>query len=98
MIAMGEAGAGGRGPDGSKVRLALWSDRCGWDDLVLPEPVDEGKAGLGLDGGWPGGWSVAWRNGREGVSCSVRELVRRPVAGGIPIRGFSWRRGQRHRP
>jgi hypothetical protein len=96
MIAMGQARAEVR--DGAASGVPLWSDRCGWEELVLPEPVDAGRAGLDLGGEWPRRWSVTWRSGREEVSCSVRDLARVPVVDGAPIRGFSWRRDQRHRP
>jgi hypothetical protein len=32
------------------------------------------------------------------VACAVRDLDAVPVAGCQPVRRFSWRRGQRHRP
>src|SRR5258708_527499 len=32
------------------------------------------------------------------VSCPVRDLARLPGMEGGPVRWFSWRRGQRHRP
>ncbi len=60
--------------------------------------VDAGVPGLDLSEGWPDRWLVTWRTGRDLVSCSVRELGRRPVVDGEPIRWFSWQRGQRHRP
>lgn len=43
-------------------------------------------------------WTVAWRAGRDEQSCSVRDLIRAPSLRSDPIRGFSWRRDQRHRP
>jgi hypothetical protein len=41
---------------------------------------------------------VSWRAGRDEQSCSVRDLAQQPFDGIDPLRGFSWRRGQRHRP
>lgn len=64
----------------------------------MAESVDAGRAGLDLDDGWPRRWTVTWKSGREEISCPVRDLARVPVVDGAPIRGFSWRRGQRHRP
>jgi hypothetical protein len=32
------------------------------------------------------------------VSCSVRELIEKPMVDSDPIRWFSWQRGQGHRP
>ena len=77
---------------------AVWSHRCGWEDLLVPVSVEAGRAGLGLDGDWPGRWTVTWRAGRDVQSCLVRDLVRSPWLRGDPVRGFSWRRDQRHRP
>jgi hypothetical protein len=98
MVGMSLARAGVRAQDGAVPCGPLWSDLCGWEELVLPESVEAGRAGLDLDGEWPVRWSVSWRSGRQEVSSSVRDLARAPLAAGAPIRGFSWRRGQRHRP
>ena len=87
-----------RQPDGPVSQDPLWSDRCRWEELLVPVPVDTGRPGLDLGEGWPRRWTVTWRTGREEVSCSVQDLVQVPVVGGEPIRWFSWRRGQRHRP
>lgn len=95
---MGEARAGLREPNVPVCRGPLWSHRCGWEELLVPVPVDVGRRGLDLDEEWPRRWTVTWRAGREEVSCSVRDLARVPLTGGEPIRWFSWRRGQRHRP
>ena len=61
-------------------------------------PVESGRRGLVLDRDWPRRWTVTWRSGGAEVSCPVRELVQMPWLNGDPIRGFSWRRDQRHRP
>lgn len=57
-----------------------------------------GHAGLGLYGDWPGQWTVTWRAGRDEQSYPVRGLVRSSALHGDPVRGFTWRRAQRHRP
>ncbi|MCW2930506.1 MAG: hypothetical protein JWM19_1468 [Actinomycetia bacterium] len=44
------------------------------------------------------GEAQTWRSGRSGQSCTVRDLVGEPSLRSDPIRGFSWRRGQGHRP
>ncbi len=76
----------------------LWSYRVSWTDLIVPVGVGQGAAGLDLAENWPRRWSVSWRSGRALDSCSVWDLAQSPVTGADPIRGFSWRRGQRHRP
>jgi hypothetical protein len=82
----------------SASREPLWSHRCGWDELLVPVFVDAGRCGLDLGEDWLRRWTVAWKTGGDQVSCSVRDLVQAPMVDSDPIRGFCWRRGQRHRP
>jgi hypothetical protein len=82
-------GAGGAGP--------LWSHLTGWDHLLVPVPSTD-ASGLDLSEGWPDRWLVMRRVGRDEVSCAVRDLAREPGREGGPVRWFSWRRAQRHRP
>jgi hypothetical protein len=89
---------GNQSRGGAKASGPLWSHLVGWEDLLVPVTVDAGVSGLDLSEGWPDRWLVTWRTGRDLVSCSIRELARRPVVDGGPIRWFSWGRGQRHRP
>jgi hypothetical protein len=78
---------------------ALWSDCVSWVDLMVPVETSCGAAvRLDLGEGWPDRWLVSWKAGQRAESRSVRELARMPLAGADPIRAFSWRRGQRHRP
>lgn len=88
-----EAGVPGQDASGG-----LWSHCVSWADLTVPVGVDHGAARLDLGGGWPDRWSVSWKIGRRTDSRAVRELAQAPLAGADPIRAFSWRRGQRHRP
>lgn len=76
----------------------LWSHRCNWEDLLVPVSVDAGRSGLDLGEDWPLRWTVSWRTGGDQVSCSVWELTQTPLVDSDPIRWFSWRRGQHHRP
>jgi hypothetical protein len=82
----------------STSREPLWSHRCGWEDLLVPVPVDVGRSDLDLDGDWPRRWTVTWKSGGERVSCTVRDVIESPMVDRDPIRRFSWQRGQRHRP
>ncbi|MEV6867700.1 TnsA-like heteromeric transposase endonuclease subunit [Streptosporangium subroseum] len=79
-------------------RAELWSHRCGWIDLFVPVSIEAGRAGLDLRDDWPSRWTVTWRVGGDEVSCLVRDLAQAPVVDGGPMRWFSWRREQRHRP
>lgn len=85
-------GQRGQGPAGP-----LWSHLAGWDDLLVTVPSTD-ASGLDLEEGWPDRWTVTRRAEGDGVSCPVRDLARMPGMRGGPVRWFTWRRGQRHRP
>ncbi len=78
---------------------ALPSDTCGLDDLYLPYDLGHAcRTSLKLQPGWAKQWTASWRvHGREVVHL-VRDLPLVPVAGHEPVRRFSWRARQRHRP
>ena len=75
----------------------LWSHLARWDDLLVPVRSTDASR-LDLDEGWPDRWLVTRRPGGEKVSCAVRDLARMPGTEVSPVRWFSWRRAQRHRP
>lgn len=77
---------------------ALWSHSVSWADLTVPIPVDQGAAGLDLGDGWPGRWLVSWKAGQRTEFRTVWEVAQAPLTGADPIRAFSWRRSQHHRP
>ena len=89
MEGKGQPGPGAPGP--------LWSHLAGWDDLLVPVPSTD-ASGLDLEEGWPDRWLVTRRVDGNEVSCTVRDLARMPGEQGGPVRWFSWRRAQRHRP
>jgi hypothetical protein len=64
----------------------------------MPISLDAGAVGLDCGADWMQRWQVEWTSGREKRSCSVREMSLAPTVSLDPIRGFSWNRGQRHRP
>ena len=75
------------------------SDRCGLDELFLAYQTGEAEhARLELGPGWPRRWTATWRASGGDVVSAVRDLGAVPVAGCEPVRRFSWRRRQRHRP
>lgn len=76
----------------------LRSHRCTWDDLLVPFAVKAGHEGLDLGDGWADRWTATWRYAKDEVTNSVRHLAHAPVVGRGPMRGFTWRRDQRHRP
>ena len=76
----------------------MWSHRCMWTDLMVPVSLDRGRGGLDLSDGWLDWWTAAWKYAGDEVTGPVRHLGRVPVASRRPMRGFTWRREQRHRP
>ncbi|MFC7762735.1 TnsA-like heteromeric transposase endonuclease subunit [Catellatospora bangladeshensis] len=66
--------------------------------MCLPFDAASARAALDLGAGWPGRWSATWRLSGASVACAVRDLALVPRAGCQPVRRFSWRAGQRHRP
>ncbi|MFC9915724.1 TnsA-like heteromeric transposase endonuclease subunit [Streptomyces sp. NPDC127197] len=61
--------------------------------------VAAGRDALVLGPGWSRRWTATLRTAGEEVSCAIRDLAQAAmVPGGSPMRGFSWRRAQRHRP
>jgi hypothetical protein len=78
--------------------MAVWSHQCSWTDLFVATDVDAGRSGLDLCGDWTRRWAVSWQAGGNGASSSVQELLQEPVLSSDPMRHFTWRREQRHRP
>jgi hypothetical protein len=74
------------------------SDRCGLDDLFLDYETTAARGGLELRPGWPRRWTATWRASGGEVAGAVRDLGEVPVAGLVPVRRFTWRQRQRHRP
>ncbi|MBT2449659.1 TnsA-like heteromeric transposase endonuclease subunit [Streptomyces sp. ISL-43] len=76
----------------------MWSHSCRWDDLLVPVSLGAGRDGLDLAEGWTRRWTATWRHAGGDVICPVADLAAAPVARLGPMRGFTWRRDQRHRP
>ncbi|MEU6393620.1 TnsA-like heteromeric transposase endonuclease subunit [Streptomyces sp. NPDC046939] len=53
---------------------------------------------LDLTSGWQRCWTVTWCSPCGSVTRTVEQLRREGLAGAGPVRRFSWRRDQRHRP
>ena len=78
--------------------VPVGSDRCGLDDLFLDYGTETERGRLGLGTGWSRRWTATWRTSGGEVACAVRDLGEVPVAGCVPVRRFTWRQRQRHRP
>lgn len=78
---------------------ALSSSSCGIADLYIPAHAGaEARAALTLGPGWAQRWTASWRLSGGQVVCAVRDLASMRVAGAEPVRRFTWRANQRHRP
>ena len=87
-------------PAESSSHAAVPSASCGLADLVADAPAQcrGGGDALELGPGWAARWVTIWKASGAEVACPVRDLGSFPVPGCEPVRRFSWRRGQRHRP
>jgi hypothetical protein len=75
------------------------SDCCGLDELFQAYEIREAEhVRLALGPQWPRRWTATWRSLGGGLACAIRDLRSVPVAGCEPVRRFSWRQRQRHRP
>ncbi|MYT96395.1 TnsA-like heteromeric transposase endonuclease subunit [Streptomyces sp. SID8350] len=82
----------------SDTRGSFWSHSCTWTDLLVPVSLDAGRGGLDLSDGWPDRWMATWKYAGDEIVGPVRHLGQVPVASRGPMRGFTWRREQWHRP
>ena len=77
----------------------VWSHCCTLEDLVASYVIDPGIAErLERGSGWARRWTATWKTAQADVICPVRELAGVPAGQAVPVRGFSWRPRQRHRP
>ncbi|MFJ9034603.1 TnsA-like heteromeric transposase endonuclease subunit [Streptomyces sp. NPDC102274] len=77
----------------------VWSHSCSLEDLAAPYAIDPvAEEGLDLGPGWDRRWTARWKTERAEVICPVQELAGVPAIASVPVRGFAWRAGQRHRP
>ena len=81
-------------------RCELASDRCGWEELLAPgfDDLAGAREALLLGRGWARQWTTRWKFEGGPVTCPVRDLAAMPVRGAQPVRRFSWRTSQSHRP
>ncbi|MFI8343337.1 TnsA-like heteromeric transposase endonuclease subunit [Streptomyces sp. NPDC085639] len=75
----------------------VWSHCCGFDELVASYAVASGEI-LDPRADWAGRWTATWQVDGSDVVSPVRGLAAFPWDRAQPVRSFSWRPGQRHRP
>ena len=76
-----------------------WSDVCALEDLaVLDSGFTDYAQALDLDGAWPERWSTMWKFGQTPVTSPVRDLDKVDLRRSVPVRRFTWRTDQFHRP
>ncbi|MFJ9330280.1 TnsA-like heteromeric transposase endonuclease subunit [Streptomyces sp. NPDC101230] len=77
----------------------VWSHSCALDDLVAPYAIDPAVTeGLDTEPGWARRWTARWKTAQADVISPVQDLTSVPAIASVPVRGFTWRAGQRHRP
>ncbi|MFI8989866.1 TnsA-like heteromeric transposase endonuclease subunit [Streptomyces antimycoticus] len=76
-----------------------WSDACCLEDLALLYSgfTDYAQA-LNLDEKWPVRWTTTWMFDGTPVTTPVRDLDKVDLAQSVPVRRFTWRTDQEHRP
>jgi hypothetical protein len=88
------------GPGGLASQRLIPSDACGLTDLLDPlySVSEADRAALDLARGWAGRWTAKWRIAGAEVVCPVQDMASLPTGRCGPVRRFSWRTTQRHRP
>ncbi|MCA2220177.1 TnsA-like heteromeric transposase endonuclease subunit [Nonomuraea aurantiaca] len=75
------------------------SETCGLEELFSAHIAsDRSLRPLAMGSQWPRRWSATWRTSAGELVCPARDLAAVPVLECVPVRRFSWRASQRHRP
>ncbi|MFK0021282.1 TnsA-like heteromeric transposase endonuclease subunit [Streptomyces sp. NPDC090798] len=78
---------------------AVWSDACCLQDLALLHTgFSDYAPALDLNEKWPARWTTTWKFGRASVTSPVHDLDKVNLRRSIPVRRFTWRTDQFHRP
>lgn len=76
-----------------------WSDACTLEDLaVLDTGFTDYVQALDLDEKWPVRWTTTWKFGQTPITSPVRDLDKVDLPRSVPVRRFTWRTDQFHRP
>ncbi|MEV8086614.1 TnsA-like heteromeric transposase endonuclease subunit [Streptomyces nigra] len=86
-------------PVGPSSADVPWSDTSTLHDLARMHAISADAVGqLVMPPDWSARWTTAWRFGRTLVGCAVRDLGEVDLLSSVPVRRFSWRTDQWHRP
>ncbi len=86
-------------PVGPSSADVPWSDTSTLHDLARMHAISADAVGqLVMPPDWSARWTAAWRFGRTLVGCAVRDLGEVDLLSSVPVRRFSWRTDQWHRP
>ncbi|MFF0096363.1 TnsA-like heteromeric transposase endonuclease subunit [Streptomyces canus] len=86
-------------PPSEAFATAAWSDASRIEDLALLYTGFTGHAqALSLDAKWPEHWTTTWRFGCTPIASPVRDLGKVDLQRSVPVRRFTWRTDQFHRP
>jgi hypothetical protein len=79
--------------------VRIRSDICVLDELLVAYAVGVAvQRRLSLGDAWPSRWLSTWRINGDDVVWPVRDAGAVPVVSSEPVRNFTWRARQRHRP
>lgn len=80
-------------------QAVMASDSCCLTDLAqMCAVTDDDRRGLVLTTGWSSRWVTTWKVAGREVACPVAGMGGFPVPGCEPVRHFTWRTDQGHRP
>ncbi|MEU1576683.1 TnsA-like heteromeric transposase endonuclease subunit [Streptomyces collinus] len=86
-------------PVGPSSADVPWSDTSTLHDLARMHAISADAVGQPvMPPDWSARWTTAWRFGRTLVGCAVRDLGEVDLLSSVPVRRFSWRTDQWHRP
>jgi len=87
------------GSELSAASDAAWSDACLLEDLALLDTgFTEYTQALDLGKTWPVRWRTTWNFGQTPITSPVRDLNKVDLRRSVPVRRFTWRTDQFHRP
>lgn len=76
-----------------------WSDTSTLHDLARVHCISaDAFSQLVMHSDWSSRWTTEWRFGRTVIGCAVKDLGEVDMASSVPVRRFTWRTDQWHRP